>query len=496
MDKYKEEYSNKDNPFSKKLLIILVVSVIISICIILGHPIFPEYSFDKSEIKLFVGQNADINIQQKESILNTSYSLQTDDKNIIGIYNQKVTALKPGSTTINLVSNGKIHDKCLVTVEHLQPKNIYFKSSAEILLVNEFVKFNIEFVPQNVTDDDVIYVLSDESLARIDGTNLKALKAGKVTITAIHKSTGLTCSKSFTILPTQPTSLKIDAKGEYQMGETFTPSISFSPQNITDKSYKLSSSDTSVLYVNGNMVTANKPGTATLTVTHSSGIQSSLSIKVTPIEATTLNLKVNGKTNLIINTSVSIDYEILPINTTYKAIKWSSSNLSVATVDNNGVVHARSPGKVRITATLNNGVSSYVDFVINTNPVKQENGMVKYPKYGGEAPIAINAPLDEDCYVYFKCLTNSDKDFSIYVSQASSVEVKAPLGEYKLYYATGETWYGVEYRFGIGTDYFTSNEKFVFYQDDNYIYGTELTIRAVSGGNLTIIEIPEDEFPE
>ena len=494
--------NNNVNGTSKKTTKIIILCVtffvligfVISVALLV--PIFSKYSFSNEEVSLIVDESTKITIYNPYINIKTLPYLETDDTEIISIKDYKITALNAGNATVRLMSDGKVHDECIVKVEHIKPKNIFFVTSGKNVCVNEGVDIKVGFSPSNVTDKEVSYKISDDSIAKIEGARLIGLKMGSVKVTVIHKTTGLSCSKDFNIISSVPEILRIDTNSEVNIGETFIPGIYFSPYNIPDKSFVLSSSDPSILFVNDNEVTAKNIGTAILTVKHSSGICSSIVINVNPILPSSVSLTVSGKTNMIINTSSVVLAEIVPNNATNKTVKWSSSDSSIATVDQNGVVLAKSPGMVRITATLHNGISSYIDFIVNTTPVNQKEGFIKAPSYECVAPVSVHAPSDESCYVYFKSLTDHQKDFSIFVSAKSTVEIDAPLGKYKLYYATGETWYGTEYRFGIGTDYYTSNKEFDFRVIGDYVYGTELTLYAVAYGNLDTHKISENEFPE
>lgn len=55
-----------------------------------------------------------------------------------------------------------------------------------------------------------------------------------------------------------------------------------------------------------------------------------------------------------------------------------------------------------------------------------------------------------------------------------------------------------KYKFGVGTDYYKANKLFEFYLSlsGDYVYGTELTLYTVSGGNLGMSEINENDFPD
>lgn len=61
--------------------------------------------------------------------------------------------------------------------------------------------------------------------------------------------------------------------------------------------------------------------------------------------------------NFILNTGEThqLTANVAPIDATDKTVIWSSSNSEVASVDDNGVITAKSQGSVKITITTSNG---------------------------------------------------------------------------------------------------------------------------------------------
>ncbi len=74
-----------------------------------------------------------------------------------------------------------------------------------------------------------------------------------------------------------------------------------------------------------------------------------LTLEFISLNKTSASLTVGGQENL------SVTYSPAAVKNTYKVVTWTSSNESVATVDNDGKVTARSAGQAIITATAANG---------------------------------------------------------------------------------------------------------------------------------------------
>lgn len=86
-------------------------------------------------------------------------------------------------------------------------------------------------------------------------------------------------------------------------------------------------------------------------------------------------------------------------------------------------------------------------------------------------------------------------DLAFYISPGSTVEIDVPIGVYRLYYATGETWYGKALLFGEDTATYTSDDLLEFYADDYYYNGVTLELWRQSGGNFDTKSISYDDFP-
>lgn len=135
-----------------------------------------------------------------------------------------------------------------------------------------------------------------------------------------------------------------------EIGDDATLTATINPSNATDKSITWSSSNPSVATVNNGKVTAVGTGNATITAT-AGGKSASCTVTVSEanvavtgvtLSQTTLTLNPNG--------SATLTATVNPANATEQAVTWSSSNPSVAAV-NNGKVTAVGAGSATVTAT-------------------------------------------------------------------------------------------------------------------------------------------------
>ena len=154
------------------------------------------------------------------------------------------------------------------------------------------------------------------------------------------------------------TTISLD-KNEVSLKPTQTVVLTetIQPYDTSNKKVTWSSSDDNIAKVDTNgLVTAIAVGEATITATTTDGTNLSATCKVTvvPTLAETITL---DKTEISIEATetATLVATVLPELTTNKSVEWTSSDESVATVDENGVVTAIAVGEATITATTNDG---------------------------------------------------------------------------------------------------------------------------------------------
>ena len=139
-------------------------------------------------------------------------------------------------------------------------------------------------------------------------------------------------------------------------GEEATLTAIVLPASATNRTVTWSSSDPSVASVSENgVVSAVGIGTATITVTTvDGGFSSSCAITVTGISVESVSL---DKTSLTIGKdgTAQLTATVLPANASNPAITWESSDETIATVSENGVVTGIKAGTATITVTTADG---------------------------------------------------------------------------------------------------------------------------------------------
>ena len=178
---------------------------------------------------------------------------------------------------------------------------------------------------------------------------------GNVIGDVIYKVTGVSLS---------PSTLTLNVGVEATLIPTITP------DNATNQNVTWESSDTKVATVDNGLVTAVAEGTATITVTTTDGnFEDTCTVTVTQPAETPVASVTLDKTSLTLDVggSDTLTATVKPDDATNKAVKWSSSNENVATVDQNGNVKAVGAGTATITAAASDGSGKTATCTVTVN---------------------------------------------------------------------------------------------------------------------------------
>lgn len=140
-----------------------------------------------------------------------------------------------------------------------------------------------------------------------------------------------------------------------QATQTATLTATINPTNATKKQLTWSSSNPSVATVSAQgVVTAIAVGSTTVTATSVNGKTATCAVTVEATPATSVTIATPASTTLKPGEKLTLSASVLPALTTDKTVKWSSSDVAVATVNSEGVVSAKEGGDVVITAACGN----------------------------------------------------------------------------------------------------------------------------------------------
>ena len=316
------------------------------------------------------------------------YKWVSSNNSVATVDNGLVTALSPGNATITfteLNDHGPLTAKCEVRVTRpftgIAIDTLNSKSNIAVGTVFEkialistpsdaFTERDAEDVTWISSSPDIVYVINGS--VNYEGA-LVGAKPGTATITAETVDGKVTPTpfsvtvNSYDAYDVHVTGVSVTpASASISVGETVLLMAAAAPSSAINRTVKWSSDketvatvDSSRMFPFGGFVKGVGAGVAIITATTNDGekVASSeitvnavglvhvLSVSITPVSA-----------SIAIGETLSLTATVSPDNATNKAISWSSSNTSVATVNSSsGVVMGVSAGSADIIVTTDDG---------------------------------------------------------------------------------------------------------------------------------------------
>ena len=321
-------------------------------------------TLDKTSVEVLIGQTVHLSATVlPEATTDKTIRWSSSDDSVAMVDEGTVTAHKVGQATIKATCGNK-EASCVVNVLPIVVEEISFNKTSVSLKAGETVTLTATVKPDDATDKTVTWSTSDASVATVNDGVVTAKKVGTATITAKAGDKSATCE--ITVVATPVTAVTLNKTSvSLKAGETVTLTATVKPDDATDKTVTWGSSDESVAKVENGIVTAIGKGLSTITAKAGDTSATCMVTVSVPVENVTLN-----KTELVLQKGQE---EVLvalvsPDDATDKTINWSSSNVSVVRVDQNGAVAAEGAGTAVITASA--GTKSATCTITVTIPVE------------------------------------------------------------------------------------------------------------------------------
>ncbi len=282
-----------------------------------------------------------------------------------------VTANSTGVCVIRATSNDnpEIWAECRVTVTE-SVAGITLNYREKTIDIGETFVLKATVLPSDANDRGVTFTSSNPAIATVNEDGLVTGVSGGTTIIVVRTNDrGLIATCTVTVQQ-DITGITFDVTDMYlPKGETRKISYTITPANATIQDLEWSSSDPSIAFVDSEgYVHGVALGEVTITATAKDGTKISATCKVTVINPIT-EIRLS-ETSLIMmeGDEHTLTYIISPQNATITDVKWTSSDVSVATVNSLGIVKALREGetRIRVEATDNSGV--YAECIVIVKP--------------------------------------------------------------------------------------------------------------------------------
>ena len=246
---------------------------------------------------------------------------------------------------------------------------------------------------------DMSYTSSDSAVLVVDEDgNMVAVSAGTAEVALSSKDGKITASKTIEVVVT-PTNITTTGTLTLTAGEAATLETAVAPADATHVVISYTSSDNSVATVSDTgEVEAVGAGEADITAAvQDTELSAVCKITVLPkiesvdLSDTTLSLKVGG--------TVQLTYTVQPEDAVVETATYTSSDESVATVDEEGVVTAVADGTATITVDVD-GVTAECEVTVSTKAASAAGSNSGSSAASGSGQTEASAPADSSGFEY------------------------------------------------------------------------------------------------
>jgi len=311
-------------------------------------------SLNKSSVSILVGTSETLTKTIKPSNATNTDATWTSTNTSVATVDStgKVTAKKVGTAIITVSSSG-YNATCKVTViDTVSLKNISINKSSLIIKEKGAETLRISYSPSNATNKKVTWRSSNTNIATVDSSGkVTGIQPGTATITAISNDGGYvaTCKVTVEEISKKVTSVSLDKKEiKISIGEKSTLKVTVNPDYAENKKITWSSSDEKIATVENGTITAIAPGTAEIkVVTEDENKEAICKVTVISPPIKSISFSETEKT-VYLDSETELTTISEPVNSAIENPIWTSSDESVATVEN-GVVKALALGQTTIT---------------------------------------------------------------------------------------------------------------------------------------------------
>lgn len=268
-----------------------------------------------------------------------------------------VTGVSNGTAKITCTTaNGKTAT-CTVKVRTLST-GVKLNKTSLTLYTKQTSKLTATVSPSTASNKAVKWKSSDTSVATVSSSGVvTAVGKGTATISCKTEDTGKTATCKVTVkkkVSVQALSLNKSSKTIYK-GKTYQLKAEIYPSNASVRTVTWSSQDTSIATVSSTgLVTAKKNGTTKIICKSKDGNYTA-SCKITvKTHATGVSLS-STKATIYVGGTKKLTATVKPSSASNKAVKWKSSDKSIATVDSNGKVTGKAVGTAVISCSTEDG---------------------------------------------------------------------------------------------------------------------------------------------
>ncbi len=294
-------------------------------------------------------------------------TLSSSNKRIFTVEGTTIKGVSPGKAYLKATAvqpEGTVVTSVLVNV-YQAPVSVLFENAPAELFEGSTAHISSKFSPDNAIAEEFIWLSENPEIASItiDGV-VTAHHQGETNIIARVDGVDFVHPLRVTVpvnyvWPSIQKNKPIYTKGTAQI-ETFVL-----PANADNQTFVYTSMNPDIAVVDENgVITGVTAGKAEILITAKDGGGACDILDVTVIRGVDTVSVSADKTHLYPTQTLKTEFTVIPDNANGKTLIWTSSDPSIATVDENGIVIAHNPGYALITVEAENGVSASLNIYV------------------------------------------------------------------------------------------------------------------------------------
>ena len=253
-----------------------------------------------------------------------------------------------GTVTITAASGNGIKGTINLTIIPTPVDSLIISAPSNEMKVGDTQQIAVTINPSTATDSLLVWSSSDENILTVDQNGqVKAVAPGTAIIQA-QSSNGVSAFVQITVKPILITSIAIPTTLTLEVGNKQKIIPEIAPENASNKFLTWHSSNEAVAIIVEGYVVARGIGEAILTcsATDGSGVSDSCTITVVRYaDSVTISMP---EAKLEVGATARLVAKLHPIDATNSELVWESSNKSVVTVSQEGLLEAIAEGEADV----------------------------------------------------------------------------------------------------------------------------------------------------
>lgn len=306
---------------------------------------------------------------------NTRVTWKSSDSNVVQVSDGSIKAVGYGTATITATSFNDKVGSVRIIVKEIVAESVTMEGieeGANVVFIGDSKTISAKVSPDNVDNPRITWTSSDEAVATVDNGRIQGVAAGTAVITAAAAN-GVSAQVEVSVQEVIAEKVDIEGPGEITIGDETQLRAVVTPSNTTYPEVEWASDDESIATVSDDgKVSAVGVGKVTISAVQKD-IQTEVTIQVLSIPVENIEIITDDEFGgaLTEEETTQLTATVYPENATYPEVAWSTSDESIAVVDNSGFLTAVSKGDVTIYARTTDGAEETLEVHIRSkgNPV-------------------------------------------------------------------------------------------------------------------------------